>query len=80
MHKSFAYQWFWIICFTCVLIHLTSSQALSSEDPIGVLSDFSGDVIIKNKGSWGVQPRLNLPLYSSDKVVANLGSARNRPS
>jgi hypothetical protein len=76
MHKSFAYQWFWVICFTCVLIPSTSSQALSGEDPIGVLSDFSGDVIIKNKGSWGVEPRLNLPLYSSDKVVTKLGNAR----
>ena len=76
MPKSFTSQWLWIIFFTCVLIPLTSSQAFSSEDPIGVLSDFSGDVIIKSKGSWGVQPRLNLPLYSSDKVVTKLGSAR----
>ena len=76
MPKSFTSQWFRIIFLTCVLIPLTSSQAFSSEDPIGVLSDFSGDVIIKSRGSWGVQPRLNLPLYSSDKVVTKLGSAR----
>jgi len=76
MPKSFTSQWFWIIFLTCVLIPLTSSPALANQGPIGVLADFSGDVIIKNKGSWAVQPRLNLPLYSSDKVVTKLGSAR----
>lgn len=59
----------------CALIFLTATPALSDAEPIGRLTDFSGDVIIKSKGSWAAQPTLNYPLYSSDKVVTRLGKA-----
>ena len=59
----------------CALIFLTATPALSAVEPIGRLTDFSGDVIIKSKGSWAAQPTLNHPLYASDKVVTRLGRA-----
>jgi hypothetical protein len=59
----------------CALIFLTATPALSAAEPVGKLADFSGDVILKSQGSWAVQPTLNHPLYSSDKVVTRLGKA-----
>ncbi len=60
---------------TCALIFALATPALSLEEPVGKLTDFSGAVIIKSKGSWAAQPTFNLPLYSSDKVVTQLGRA-----
>lgn len=74
-HNSHKPTRFLIMLLTCTLIFLSATPALSREDPVGKLTDFSGDVIIKSKGSWAVQPTLNHPLYSSDKVVTRLGRA-----
>jgi len=75
MHKPHKPTRFLILLVTCILIFLSATPALSREEPVGKLTDFSGDVIIKSKGSWAVQPSLNQPLYSSDKVVTRLGRA-----
>ena len=76
VHKSFKFPWSLIILLTCASISLMSTPVLSDEGAVGVLTGFSGEVMIKSEGSWGVQPRLHLPLYSSDKVVTRLGRAR----
>ncbi len=64
-----------IMLLTCALIFALATPALSGEEPVGKLTDFSGAVIIKSKGSWAAKPTLNQPLYSSDKVVTQLGKA-----
>ena len=64
-----------IMLLTCALIFALTTPALSGEKPVGKLTYFSGDVIMKSKGSWAAEPTLNHPLYSSDKVVTRLGKA-----
>ena len=46
-----------------------------ADNVIATLTDFSRTVLIKSRGSWGVEPKLNLPLYSEDKVVTRIGNA-----
>jgi hypothetical protein len=50
-------------------------SAFSQENPIAKLADFSGTVLIKGQGSWGVTPVKGLLLYSMDKLVTRIGSA-----
>jgi hypothetical protein len=71
-HKSIN---FLIMVLTCALIFALAAPALSSDEHVGHLSYFSGTVIIKSKGSWAAKPTINLPLYSSDKVVTRVGTA-----
>jgi len=52
-----------------------STMAFPAEEPIAALTDFSGTVLIKSRGKWGVEPTENLPLYSQDKVVTRVGTA-----
>ncbi len=59
----------------CALIFVLAAPALSREAPVGKLTYFSGEVIIKSKGSWAGKPTINHLLYSSDKVVTRLGTA-----
>ncbi len=75
MQKSHKSTNFLIMLLTCALIFALATPALSGEEPVGKLTDFSGAVIIKSKGSWAAKPTLNQPLYSSDKVVTQLGKA-----
>jgi hypothetical protein len=75
MHKSHKSTNFLMMLLACALIFALATPALSREEPVGKLTDFSGAVIIKSKGSWASKPSLNLPLYSSDKVVTQLGRA-----
>ncbi len=75
MHKLHKSTNFLIILLACVLSFALATPALSGEEPIGKLTDFSGAVIIKSKGSWAAEPTLNHPLYSSDKVVTRVGRA-----
>jgi len=75
MHKLHKSTNFLIILLACVLSFAFTTPALSGEKPIGKLTDFSGAVIIKSKGSWAPEPTLNHPLYSSDKVVTREGRA-----
>jgi len=46
-----------------------------ADNAIAKLTNFSGTVLIKSHRAWGVEPKLNLPLYSQDKVVTRVGSA-----
>jgi hypothetical protein len=46
-----------------------------ADNAIAKLTNFSGTVLIKSNRAWGVEPKLNLPLYSQDKVVTRVGSA-----
>jgi len=54
---------------------LFSTPAFCADEPIATLTAFSGTVLINSRGSWGVEPRENLPLYSQDKVVTRIGNA-----
>jgi len=46
-----------------------------ADSAIAKLTRFSGTVLIKSHGAWGVEPQMNLPLYAQDKVVTRVGSA-----
>jgi len=52
-----------------------AASAFCAVDPVARLTDFSGTVLIRSQGSWDVEPKKNLPLYSSDKVVTQMGEA-----
>jgi len=49
--------------------------AYAADKAIAKLTGFSGMVLIKSQGKWGVQPEKDLPLYSDDKVVTRTGVA-----
>jgi hypothetical protein len=65
---------FFGICITFLFVVLSSVPAFSA-DVMGRLSSFSGEVLIKSQGSWGVEPEAGLPLYSEDRVVTRIGTA-----
>ena len=46
-----------------------------ADNAIAKLTNFSGTVLIKSHGAWGVEPKLNLPIYSEDRVVTRIGNA-----
>jgi hypothetical protein len=54
---------------------LLPASARGDEDSIARLTNFSGTVLVKNLGEWGVTPVKNLSLYSQDKVVTREGTA-----
>jgi len=58
-----------------LLIFLPSTPALCANGAIAKLADFSGTVLIKSRGAWGIEPAKGLSLYSEDKVVTRIGSA-----
>jgi hypothetical protein len=51
------------------------SPAHCEGDPIAHLTNFTGTVLINSRGSWGVKPEKNFPLYSMDKIVTRVGTA-----
>jgi len=53
-----------------------SAPALSANELIAELSVFSGDVLVRTQGSWEIESRANMPLYSDDKVVTKNGTAK----
>jgi hypothetical protein len=57
------------------IILLIPASAFSQAKPIAKLAEFSGTVLIKSQGSWGVKPAKDLPLYSMDKLVTRVGEA-----
>ena len=66
---------FLVAVFITLSLILLSSPAFSADKIIAKLTGFSGDVLIKSQGSWGVEPKLGLPLYSKDKVITKRGTA-----
>jgi hypothetical protein len=64
-----------IIPLMLTLMFAWASSPLASEGPVAKLTDFSGNIILRSQGSWTAQPKVNHPLYSSDKVVTRLGKA-----
>jgi hypothetical protein len=64
-----------LLLFLVSIIFLFPSSAFSQEKPIARLADFSGTVLVKSQGSWGVKPIKDLPLYSMDKLVTRIGTA-----
>lgn len=65
------------ILFPLILLSVLciEAPAFSQDKSIAKLSDFSGTVLINNKGDWGLKPAKNFPLYSMDKVVTRIGAA-----
>jgi len=51
------------------------APAFCDGESIARLTNFTGIVLIKSHGGWGVKPAKNLPLYSQDKVVTRIGTA-----
>ncbi len=64
---------FAIVCLTFLVL---SSPLHAEEDPVAVLAEFTGTILINSRGSWGVKPEVNLPLYSGDRVVTRVGVAK----
>lgn len=64
-----------LLPFLVSIIFFIPASAFSQAKPIARLADFSGTVLIKSQGSWGVNPVKDLPLYSMDKLVTRVGSA-----
>ena len=63
------------LVFLFFFIFFIPRPVFSQVKPIARLADFSGTVLIKSQGSWGVKPVKNLPLYSMDKLVTRIGNA-----
>ena len=63
------------LLFLISIIFFFPLSAFSQEKPIAKLAEFSGTVLIKSQGSWGVKPAKDLPLYSMDKLVTRIGTA-----
>jgi len=59
-----------LFCFISVAV-----PAFSAEKAIAKLTSYSGTVLLKSHGDWGVKPEKDLPLYSDDKVVTKAGIA-----
>lgn len=72
--KYFNLVKFLLILFTCFAIFLPG-QVFSSEKSVARLTEFSGTVLIKSQGSWGLEPQKDFLLYSDDKVVTRTGKA-----
>lgn len=64
-----------IILFVTISTTFLSIPAFSANSVIATLTDFSGNVLIRSQGSWGIEPRNGIPLYSNDKIVTRTGSA-----
>ena len=62
-------------CVLFVGLFILTSPCFSADESIATLTKFSGKVLIKSHGSWGIPPRKGLPLFSQDKVVTRIGSA-----
>jgi hypothetical protein len=67
--------WFGFLIIAFCLVSLSAVPAFSADKAIAKLTSFSGTVLIKSKGAWGVNPEKDLPLYSDDKVVTKMGTA-----
>ena len=63
-----------LLLFLMFIIFLIPASAFS-QGPIAKLAEFSGTVLVKSQGSWGVTPAKGLPLYSMDKLVTRIGNA-----
>ena len=64
-----------LVLFIASLSILLSAPAFAAVNPIAKLSAFSGTLLIKSQGEWGVEPSVDLPLYMDDKVITKNGSA-----
>jgi hypothetical protein len=58
------------------LLIVFTTPLYAEEEPVAVLAELSGTVLINSHGSWGVKPEVNLPLYSGDRVVTRVGSVK----
>jgi len=57
-----------------LIIMVPGVSAVAAEQPIARLTEFSGTVMIRSQGSWGVEPQVGLLLYSRDRLVTRGGS------
>ncbi len=55
-------------------ILLSATWAVAEEQVIATLHSFSGDIMMKSSGAWGVTPQNGMPLYHGDKIVTAAGS------
>ena len=56
------------------LLHMFSVPVAAAGEPIARLTNYSGTVLIKSQGNWGVQPKNGLLLYSQDRLVTRAAS------
>ena len=63
------------VCGLLLFVMTVPSKGYCSDHFIATLTDFSGRVLVKSRGSWSVEPKKGLRLYSHDKVVTRIGSA-----
>jgi hypothetical protein len=60
----------------CVILVVSALPLHAEDEPVAVLAEFTGAVLINSRGSWGVKPQVDLPLYSGDRVVTRVGAAK----
>jgi hypothetical protein len=75
MHPGGKTNKIFLVLFIVSLSVILSAPAFAAFNPVAKLSAFSGTVLIKSQGEWGVELKADLPLYSNDKVVTKDGSA-----
>jgi len=66
---------FLAILLLSISLTLLSMPAFSANKVIARLTDFSGTVLVKSQGSWGIELKKGIPLYSDDKVATRTGTA-----
>jgi hypothetical protein len=74
MHPEGKTNKIFLVLFIMSLSVVLSAPTFAAVNPVAKLSAFSGTVLIKSQGEWGVEPKADLPLYSNDKVVTRNGS------
>jgi len=72
--KIFTYKWK-LLVFAFFFLFVFSGYAFAALKGIAVLKEFTGEVMIKNAGSW-TRPEKDLRLYSGAKIVTKQGTAQ----
>jgi len=75
MYSWGKYNRYFAVLFIMFLFVIMSAPAFAAGTPVAKLSAFSGALLIKSQGEWGVEPVEGLPLYSDDKIVTRVGLA-----
>lgn len=52
-----------------------ASSVSAATAPIATLTEFTGEVIVKSKGSWGGTPTAGMPLFPNDQLATREGTA-----
>ncbi|MBI9076726.1 MAG: hypothetical protein JEZ02_15065 [Desulfatibacillum sp.] len=57
-----------------IVFLLLSGMCLAEDGPIGTVTEFSGEVLLRSQGIWGGEMVAGLPVFSGDKIVTTDGT------